>query len=122
MTDEADTDAAPSEDVVVLGSESPDGKSVGVVRLREGQVEIGKVQPLEEGKPIVGEVVKLTPRAEAPRICDVEVQYKPTPVAKASPQRTDAAPPRTRGGPPQVASDEYRRNWEAIWAPGKKPN
>lgn len=122
MSDEADTDAAPAEDVVVLGAESPDGKSVGVVRLREGQVEIGKVQPLEEGKPIVGEVVKLTPRPEAPRVCDVEVQYRPATAAKVEPRGTGEAPPRARVGPPQVATDEYRRNWEAIWAPSKKPN
>lgn len=122
MTDESDSeapDAAPT-DVVLLGEESPDGKSVGVVRLRDGQVEVGKVQPLEEGKPIVGEVVKLTPRAEAPRICDVEVQYKPSSTPKAR-ARSDE-PPRERSGPPQVATDEYRKNWDVIWAQRKKPS
>ncbi len=129
MSDDTDTEAeagpasAPvPDDVVVLGAESPDGKSVGVVRLREGQVEIGKVQPLEEGKPIVGEVVKLTPRPDAPRVCDVEVQYKPSVTAKPAARPSDEALPRARSGPPQVATDEYRRNWDLIWAQGKKPS
>jgi hypothetical protein len=110
--------AASGEDVVLLGQELPDGKSVGVVRLREGQVELGRVQPLEEGKPVLGEVVKLTPRANAPRVCDVDVQYSPRPSA---PRVASAAPRRELGGPPQVATDEYRKNWDVIWARGKKP-
>lgn len=104
------------DDVVVLGASSADGKSVGVLRLREGQVELGRVQPMEEGKPILGEVVKLKPRPESPRVCDVEVQY--TPVRASEP----ALPPRARSssGPPQVATDEYRNNWDVIWAHRKK--
>jgi hypothetical protein len=138
VTDDSDSDtteqpsAAPvasggvpaADDVVVLGSESADGKSVGVVRLREGQIEIGRVQPLEEGRPIVGEVVKLTPRVESPRVCDVEVQYKPSSTATAREARevgSEPRPTRARSGPAQVASDEYRRNWDVIWARKKKP-
>ncbi|MBK7579635.1 MAG: hypothetical protein IPI67_05440 [Myxococcales bacterium] len=117
----AATGGAPvADDVVLLGNQSADGKSIGVVRLRDGNVEVGKVQPLEEGKPIIGEVVKLTPRADAPRVCDVEVAYKP-PAMSAGPSTKDEMPTaRTTSGPPQVATDGYRRNWDAIWA-RKKP-
>jgi len=123
LTDEPDSDASDSarpvgEDVVVLGSQSTDGKSVPVVRLRDGQVELGKVQALEEGKPIAGEVVKLTPRQESPRVCDVEVQYRPPSARRAA--RREEGPARERGGPPQVATDEYRKNWDVIWARPKK--
>jgi len=107
------------DDVVVLGSELPGGRGVGVVRLREGNVELGRVQPMEEGKPIVGEVVKLTPRADSPRVCDVEVQYTPKQAARRAPATSDQASSRERSGPPQVATDDYRRNWDLIWAQKK---
>ncbi len=98
-------------DVVVLGDTAADGKSVGVVRFRGGGVEVGRVAPLEEGRPIVGEVVKLTPRAETPRVCDVTVEYSPS-ETRTAPERIAA----TRHGPAQVASAAYRENWDRIWA------
>lgn len=125
MSDESNTKSSEpdpaGQDVVVLGAESSDGKGVPVVRLREGQLEVGRVEPLEEGKPILGEVVKLTPRAEAPRVCDVEVQYTPPAVRRARASSNASEPPRPVSGPPQVATDEYRKNWDAIWAQKKKP-
>ncbi len=115
----ASAGAAGGDDVVVLGSELPDGKGVGVVRLREGNVELGRVQPMEEGKPILGEVVKLTPRSDSPRVCDVEVQYTPKHVRKRASAAPAPATAASRSGPPQVATDDYRRNWDAIWAQKK---
>lgn len=93
-------------DVVVLGRPTPDGEGLGVVRIRDGQAEAGALRPLQHGKPIRGEVVTLHPRKDQPGICDVEVEV-------------DAKPPRpasSRNGPPQVATDRYRENWDAIWA------
>jgi hypothetical protein len=89
-------------DVVLLHSPTEDGGGVRVVRARQGQVEVGEVRPLTEGKPIAGEVVTLKPRPEAPRICDVSVQHE-----TKKPARTD--------GPAQVATDAYRDNWEATF-------
>lgn len=99
---------ASGDDVVVITGKRVNGDGMGVVRFREGNVEVGAVQPLKEGKPIVGELVRLHPRSEAPMVCDVEVEL-------------DARPPEQRGssGPPQVATEAYRANWDAIWA--KKP-
>jgi hypothetical protein len=89
-------------DVVLLHSPTEDGGGVRVVRARQGQVEVGEVRPIAEGKPITGEVVTLKPRPDAPRVCDVDVQY---------------AAKETRGsaGPAQVATDAYRDNWEATF-------
>ncbi len=106
----------------MLGAQLPDGKGVGVVRLREGQVEVGRVQPMEEGKPILGEVVKLKPRPDSPRVCDVEVQYTPSRASDPTAASAPAERARVSSGPPQVASDEYRNGWDVIWAHKKKPS
>jgi len=89
-------------DVVLLHSPTEDGGGVRVVRSRQGQVEVGEVRPLPDGKPITGEVVTLQPRQDAPRVCDVSVQY----TSKET---------RTTAGPAQVATDAYRDNWEATF-------
>ena len=112
----------PSTDVVLLGARTEDGAGMHVLRHREAELEIGVVRPLEHGKPVLGEIVKLTPRKESPRICDVEVQV-PSPAGSVASDDV-AAPqhaPDASAGPPQVATDSYRRNWDAIWSrPVKK--
>ena len=118
MTDEtkpsradAAVPAAPVEkptsgdDVVVITGKRANGDGMGVVRFRGGNVEVGAVQPLEDGKPIVGELVRLHPRPESPRVCDVEVELDARP-----------AEARRSSGPAQVATEAYRANWDAIWA------
>ncbi len=88
-------------DVVFVYGKSEDGQSYGVIRQRGSEVQAGTMRPLEEGKPIHGEVVRLKPREESPALFDVEVQH-------------DGAS--TRGRPAKVASDQYRRGWESIWS------
>jgi hypothetical protein len=97
--------APDPDDVVLLHSPTEDGGGVRVVRAREGQVEVGEVRPLAEGKPITGEVVTLTPRPDTPRVCDVCVQH--------SSPRPKKMPP--KAGPAQVATDAYRDHWEATF-------
>jgi len=106
--------AAPATDVALIHGVTADGQGLQVLRARDNQLEIGAIRPLREGAPITGEVVTLKPRANFPALCDVEVQYKPSAVPK-----TDQAPPpqlAANTGPAQVATDEYRRNWDAIWS------
>ena len=87
-------------DVVLLHSPTEDGGGVRVVRARKGQLEVGEVRPIAEGKPVTtGEIVTLTPRPETPRVCDVQVEHAVAPKA----------------GPVQVATDAYRDNWEATF-------
>lgn len=99
----------------MIRGKTANGKGLGVVRFRGDQVEVGAVQPLEQGKPIHGEVVKLHPRPEQPAVCDVEVQLD-----ARRPETTVAPAAATGKGPPRVASEQYRRNWDAIWSPDKK--
>jgi hypothetical protein len=92
----------------------PDG-AVHIIRRRGDQLEAGALTPLREGAPIQGEVLSLRPRENFPLLCDVDVVYAP-PVAKpAAPVPT----PARRKGPAQVATDEYRDNWDSIWSSKK---
>ena len=81
-----------------------DERGVHILRRRsdDGPIEAGIVQPLEEGKPITGEVISLEQRQDLPFLFDVTTEIDPS-----------AA--RANGGPAQVATDSYRRGWDAIW-------
>jgi hypothetical protein len=103
--------AAPSPDVALVHRVTPDG-AVHVIRRRGDQLEAGALQPLREGMPIQGEVVSLRPRESFPLLCDVDVLYTP-PAAASMPK--PAARPARRKGPAQVATDDYRDNWDSIW-------
>jgi len=91
----------------VIRGRTDDGEGLGVLRCREGRVEVGAVRPLREGQSIHGEVVRLHPHQGCPLVCDVEVQL-------AGPKRELSG-----SGPAQVASETYRRNWDAIFGAGR---
>jgi hypothetical protein len=101
-------DETTGKDVVLIHGTSPDGKGLAVLRHRDNRLERGLVMPIEQGKPIVGEVVTLKPRREFPLICDVKVEYNP------SNDHDDVATDRRSlgKGPGQVATDTYRTNWD----------
>lgn len=111
------------KDLVLIHGRTKDGSGFGVLRARNERLEIGTMRPLEEGKSIHGEVVKLTPRPEMPLLFDAETQYSAPSGEPAA--KTDASPAArenasvTGVGPPQVASEAYRKNWDAIW---KRPS
>ena len=98
-----------SNDVVLIHGRSPDGKGLSVIRQHNDQLEQGFVMPLEQGKPIRGEIVTLRPHAEFPLLCDVHVEYSsPTAAAGADCRAVTK-------GPGQVATDQYRANWDRIF-------
>lgn len=106
----------PSHDVVLPLGPTDDGGGVKVLRARGESVEAGEVRPIEEGKPIHTEVVKLSPRKDAPWLCDVEVTYAPNRTSN-----TDS-PSDSKGhkGPARVASNAYRARWDDVFGT-KKP-
>ncbi|MDI3288848.1 hypothetical protein [Polyangium sp. 15x6] len=118
MSDEPDpperplaTSDAPepkADDVVMIHSPMSDGQGYHVLRLREGNVELGAIRNMREGAPVHGDVVKLSPRKEHERLYDVEVLVK-----------GPNAPEPPRSGPAQVATDAYRANWDAIFGAGR---
>lgn len=98
----------PPTDVALIHGRTPDGEGLQIIRRREDRIEVGAARPLKQGSPIHGEVVTLTPRKDAPWLCDVKVEFDARNEAPAEGRSSS-------GGPPKVASDEYRRNWDRIW-------
>jgi len=97
--------------VALVCGVSDDGQGVDIIRKRGERIETGTVRRLEPGKAIHGEVVRLKPREHAPLVCDVEVEL-------AAPH-SSAAP--ASSGPAQVATESYRKNWDAVYGRSKKP-
>ncbi|HEY6877923.1 MAG TPA: hypothetical protein VI299_07875 [Polyangiales bacterium] len=100
-------------DTVLIHGVSEDGEKLAVLRAREDRLEAGIVSKLKEGEPVHGELVRLTPRPESPLLCDVSVELPST--QRPGAQRL------SHGGPAQVATPDYRANWDAIWSK-KKPS
>lgn len=122
--DSAATSSNAGADVALVHNVTPEGE-VHIIRRRGDQLEAGALQPLREGVPIQGEVVSLKPRANFPLLCDVQTLYSPAaagsaPKSAAPPAEKPAARPARRKGPAQVATDDYRANWDSIWSGSKK--
>jgi hypothetical protein len=100
-------------DVVVPRAPTEDGKGVQVVRLTDATLEVGEVRPIEAGKPLHGDVVKLTPRQDLPA-WNVEVLVRRE-------RRPSEPPPPPRSGPPQIATAAYRENWQAVFGEAAEP-
>ena len=102
-------DAEPgSGDVALVLDRAEDREEYRVLRRRaaDSTVEMGTLRPLREGRPIDGEVISLRAREDLPFVYDVKTEL-------ADPHAAERRP--TSDGPPQVATDEYRRGWDAIW-------
>jgi hypothetical protein len=122
--DSAASEPKPSDTVLIHGVSS-DGDSLAVLRARDDRIEAGIVRKVKSGESVLGELVRLKPRADFPLLCDVEVELA-SPVDRASDVRSREQPPPanasklSHGGPAQVATPRYRDNWDAIWTKSKK--
>lgn len=107
------------EDVVLLAGPTADQRGVMVLRKRDDRVELGEVRPVEQGKSLAGDLVKLVPRAGQPRICDVETTFSAEErialAGKAERGADRMVARRAHHGPPQVATQRYRDNWSTIY-------
>ena len=106
----AAAESSAAKDIVLLGPPPADGAGVHVIRAREARIETGELRAIQEGRPIAGEIVTLTPRESNPRICDVTDSYSPKGATTAQ---------LGHKGPAKVASDAYREGWDEIF--GTKP-
>lgn len=95
-----------AEDVVWVHSQSPDGEALNVVRKRGEELSIGQVRKAVEGKPLLGELVSLRPREDAPRLFDVEVLHE------ARSARAE--------GPANVSTPAYREGWAEVFGPKRR--
>jgi hypothetical protein len=93
-------------DLVYVYGRSDDG--MHVVRSRTGRIEMGELRELEEGRPIQGEVVKLTPTKEHERLFDAETLLPAAEEHREGP------------GPAQVATDAYRSGWDRVFGEKKR--
>jgi hypothetical protein len=116
-------------DAILIHGVSEDGESMAVLRAREDRLEAGVLRTVKPGQPMEGELLKLTPRSDFPLVCDVEVEVPAGTINAAGGSDLSAAAQREReiarregrGRPAQVATENYRENWDAIWRkPGKK--
>jgi hypothetical protein len=100
--------ARRSKDLAFVYAPAEDGEGYRILRKRgdSDAVEAGTLRPLKAGRAITGEVVHLAPRAESPQLFDCETDEELS---------TPTGPATAQAGPAQVASDEYRRGWDAIW-------
>jgi hypothetical protein len=95
-------------DLALVLDRSEDSEGYRVLRRRaaDASVELGTIRPLREGRPIDGEVVSLRPREDVPFVYDMKTEL-------ADPHAAERRP--TSDGPPQIATEEYRRGWDVIW-------
>jgi hypothetical protein len=87
-----------------------DEHGVHILRRRseDAPVEAGVMEPLAEGRPITGEVISLEQRKDVPFLFDVKTVLEGP--------RTESRQTEPAGdGPARVASDKYRKGWDAIW-------
>jgi len=96
---------APIEDVVLVHGRTEDG-ALQVIRKKGDELSAGELRPVEEGKPLRGNLLKLRPREDMPLLADVEEE-----IAITSPSLSK---------PPQVATDSYRKGWDGLWGGRKK--
>lgn len=106
---------AEFKDVALVVGQTEDRKGYQILRKRADNdtVEMGTVRPLEEGKPIEGEVVGLKARKEHPMLFDVKTHFDPSADAEGPTKLLSA-------GPAKVATEKYRSGWDAIWGGRKR--
>lgn len=105
----------PFRDVVAVCGKDERGLHILRRRSEDGPIEAGVLQPLVEGKPIAGEVISMKRRKDVPFLFDVKTEV-------AAPEEAAPREPAGAGGPAQVATDSYRRGWDAIWGGRSRSN
>ena len=96
----------PVGDIAFVWGKNADGVHILRRRDENAPVEAGLLQPLVEGKPITGELISMRQREDMPFVYDVKSEL---------PAPSDRSSDRPTGRPSQVATDSYRKGWDAIW-------
>ena len=110
---DADPPAAPS-DWAIVTRPTEDAAGARILRVQGDSVHAGEVRALVSGVPLAegAEVVRMKPIATngvtPGPIFEVESMYKRAPAGDG--------PAAKKKGPAQVASREYRSNWDTVFA------
>ena len=99
----------PVGDVALVCGKDERGLHLLRRRSDDGPVEAAVAQPLTEGRPITGEVISMRRRKDFPFLFDVTTELD------APPDDDKGGGERSGDGPAQVATDSYRKGWDAIW-------
>jgi hypothetical protein len=99
--------APPTGDVALVFGKNEQGVHILRRRDENAPIEAGLLQPLVEGRPITGELISMKQREDMPFLYDVksEMGTPGTPEGRAA----------RSAGPSKVATDSYRKGWDAIW-------
>lgn len=97
-----------------------DGLHILRRRSEEAPIEAGLLRPMREGRPLEGEVVSLRQRRDLPMVYDVKSEFggptaSPTPGMDEGQHGGSGSDRALSDGPAQVASDAYRKGWDAVW-------
>ena len=104
----------PVGDVAFVMGKNADGVHIIRRRNEDAPIEAGLLQPLVEGKPITGELISMRRREDAPFLFDVKSEL-------AAPSADSSDQPLS-GRPAKVATDSYRKGWDAIWGGRANPS
>src|SRR5262249_46985396 len=101
----------PGGDVALVFGKNEQGIHILRRRDENAPIEAGLLQPLVEGRPITGELISMRRREDLPFLYDVKSELA------ARDADADAEPRAAGAGPSQVATDSYRKGWDAIFGP-----
>ena len=107
-SDEKPQPTPPVGDVAFVWGKNADGVHILRRRDENAPIEAGLLQPLVEGRPITGELISMRRRDDMPFLYDVKSEV-PAPASSSSSSEQRST------GPSQVATDRYRKGWDAIW-------
>ena len=110
-SDEKPEPTRPVGDVAFVWGKNADGVHILRRRDENAPIEAGLLQPLVEGKPISGELISMKRREDMPFLYDV----------KSEMGAPESSSERSTGRPAQVATESYRKGWDAIWG-GRRAN
>jgi hypothetical protein len=99
----------PAGDIALVFGKNQDGVHILRRRDEHAPIEAGLLQPLVEGKPVTGELISMKQRDDIPFLYDVKSEL-PAPETRTTP------------GPSQVATDSYRKGWDAIFGGRSRPS
>lgn len=100
----------PPGDWAIVTGPTKDAAGARILRVRGDTVQAGEVRALVSGAPLAedAEIVRMKPiGANGVPLYEVESMYH---------RRSEAAAS-TKKGPAQVATREYRANWDTVFAP-----
>lgn len=109
-------ESTQSDDVVLIHGQSEDG-ALQILRKKGETLLAGELRPLEEGKPVQGDVLTLKPRPEMPMLCDVVDEVTIPDSAKAGAKQSMRS-----AGPARVSNPRFRAGWKSVFGKRSKPN